>query len=119
MLFHCQHVFESGYVRGGHLGAWKLRHAALHGSSFITVPGWLKWFSFGIEYHHIHHFRTRIPGYMLRRVHDTAPEGMWDQIVTLHPRDMWRCLWLTVYDDFQGKYSTFGEVLAHHETNVE
>lgn len=111
LLFHWQHVYDPGYVCGGAMREWKLRYAAMHGSSIITIPECLKWFTLGIEYHHIHHFRTRIPGYMLRHVHESAPEDMWDQVVTLHPKDMWRSLWLTVYDDCEGRYSTFDEVL--------
>jgi len=114
LLFHWQHVYDPGYVRGGAMGVWKLRYAAMHGSSIITIPESLKWFTMGIEYHHIHHFRTRVPGYKLRAVHEQAPPDMWSQVVTLYPKDMWRSLWLSIYDDIEMRYSTFDEVLALH-----
>ena len=33
----------------------------------------LQWFTCGIQYHHIHHYRTNIPGYKLKEVHERAP----------------------------------------------
>jgi len=113
LLFHWQHVYDPGYVRPGE--EWKLRYAAMHGSSILTIPEVFKWFTLGIEYHHIHHFRTRVPGYMLRYVHENAPADMWHSVVTLYAADMWRSVWLTIYDDTTRQYATFDEVLERHE----
>lgn len=112
LLFHTQHVYDPGYVRPAH--AWKLRDAAMHGSSFSVIPTWLKCFTLGIEYHHIHHFRTRIPGYMLQTVHNDATPEMWKEVVELNSSALYRSLWLQVYDDVEGKYSTFEQVLRSH-----
>ena len=84
----------------------------MRGSSFARIPEVLKYFTLGIEYHHIHHFRTKMPGYMLREVHESAPAGMWAEVVYLQPRDMWRSLQLQVWDDREQRYATFNEVLA-------
>lgn len=115
VLFHWQHVFVttdqgSGYVRKAE--SWKIRDAAMHGSSMQTIPEWLKPFTLGIEYHHIHHFRTRIPCYMLRTVHEKAPKGMWDDITCLSYSDMWHSMFLQVWDEQESRYTTFHDVLS-------
>ena len=64
LLFHLQHTFE---------GSYKSRQAyycsyvnAMRGCSYIPLPGFLKFFTAGIEYHHIHHLNTRVPCYKVR-----------------------------------------------------
>lgn len=61
LLFHLQHTFE---------GSYKSRQAyycsyvnAMRGCSYIPLPECLKFFTAGIEYHHIHHLNTRVPCY--------------------------------------------------------
>ncbi|KAK9916379.1 hypothetical protein WJX75_002039 [Coccomyxa subellipsoidea] len=44
------------------------------------VPECLKWASLGIEFHHIHHFFSGVPCYLLRSCHDSAPPGTWRYI---------------------------------------
>ena len=112
LLFHWQHVFDSGYVRDA--SEWKIRNAAMQGSSIILVPEPLKYFTLGIEYHHIHHFRTRIPGYQIRECHETAPAHAFDEVPVLSLREMWRSLFLQVWDDSTQSYATFAEVLKAH-----
>ena len=107
LLFHWQHVYDTGYVRDAH--QWKLKDAAMSGSSLAVVPAPLKYFTLGIEYHHIHHFRTRIPGYMLRTVHEQAPAGAFGAVHVLGVTGMWRSLFLQCYDEASGRYITFGE----------
>ena len=62
MLFHGQHSFEDGYVRRG--DEWSFQDAAIEGSSHMKIPRCFKWFTMGIEYHHIHHHDSKVPGYM-------------------------------------------------------
>lgn len=115
LLFHWQHVFVNGYVRDD--AAWKLRDAAIAGSSLLVIPESLKFFTLGIEYHHIHHFRTKIPGYKLREVHEHAPPAFEDlplgfsRVPVLGPREMWASLWLQCYDEQSQKFVAFEEVL--------
>ena len=61
----------------------------------------------GIEYHHIHHMFTKVPGYRLRECHEEAPEGLWEGITRLGYRDMWESLCCTVYDEKKGCYSPY------------
>jgi len=109
LLFHLQHVYNPGYVRGKD-EKWNLRDASMIGSSVLTIPECLKWLTFGIEYHHIHHFRTRIPGYKLRACFDGAPSGFWADATLLTPADMWDAIWMTIYDERSCSFSTFSEV---------
>lgn len=67
LLFHFQHSYNPSYTsRTG----WNMRDAALHGSSFQTIPEIMKSWTMGIEYHHIHHYSTQVPGYLLRKCHE-------------------------------------------------
>ena len=109
MLFHMQHVFEHGYVKMD-ASEWHYLDASIRGSSMLMVPPFLKWITLGIEYHHIHHARTRIPGYMLRACHESAPEGFWAAVPVLSYHDMWQSLWLEVWDDSEQRYTTFTDV---------
>jgi acyl-lipid omega-6 desaturase (Delta-12 desaturase) len=68
VLFTVQHNFEHSYASGDE--GWCYDTAALHGTSFLVLPGWLNWFTANIAYHHIHHLSARIPNYRLARCHD-------------------------------------------------
>ena len=112
-------MYEHGYVINAVDGLktkdpvpWDRYAAAFDGSSFLQVPPLLKFFTLGIEYHHIHHFRTRIPGYMLRKCHEGAPPGMWDGVPFLSWADLYRSLLVQCYDIDSRQYKTFAEVDA-------
>lgn len=108
LLFHWQHVYECGHVVQSSKD-WNIFDAALKGSSFIHVHPLLKFFTLGIEYHHIHHMNIRIPGYMLKACHDEAPKGLWDELgLQKHSsQDLWSSLFLTLWDTDSGKFVTF------------
>ena len=110
MLFHLQHVYDEGYVRRG--ADWKLRDAAYRGSSFLHVPRILKFFTLGIEYHHIHHLHPRIPGYMLHATHESVSEETWTHrgVVPIDRLEtVVRALTLQAYDESTRRYVTFSE----------
>ena len=92
-----------GYVRDA--SQWKIRDAATAGSSRLYVPKALKFFTLGIEFHHIHHFKPQIPGYMLERVHDGAPASFDDlhtgfrDVPRLGAREVLRSLAMQCYDE--------------------
>jgi len=105
-LFHLQHAFNPSYVvREG----WNLKNSALKGSSVLTIPWILKWNLMGIEYHHIHHYSTKVPGYKLQRCHEEAPPGLFTDIPILDYPTMWNSLFLSLYDETTGKYVSFAE----------
>jgi omega-6 fatty acid desaturase (delta-12 desaturase) len=112
LLFHWQHVFAGGYVRSA--ADWTLVGAATQGSSMLAIPRPLKVFTLGIEYHHIHHFRTKIPGYMLGAAHADAPvEGFDDlpggfaAVPLLGWREMWASVWMQCYDEATRTFAPF------------
>jgi acyl-lipid omega-6 desaturase (Delta-12 desaturase) len=68
MVFTVQHNFEDSYASGD--DGWDYDTAAIEGTSFLVLPGWLNWFSANIGYHHIHHLSASIPNYRLVQCHD-------------------------------------------------
>jgi len=72
MLFHLQHSFNPGYLVSDK--DWVLKDSAIQGSSVLPIPRILKWFTFGIEYHPLHHVNTLIPGYCLEHAFSSSPD---------------------------------------------
>lgn len=74
--------------------------AALVGSTRIPLAWPLSVFSFGIEYHHIHHFDIRVPGYRLERC-DAEGEAadLWTQVNTV---DATRAIKSLCHTQFEG-----------------
>ena len=105
MLFHNQHTFNPSYV----VKDWSMRDSGLRGSSFIQIPSFLKYFFMGIEYHHIHHMYSKLPGYNLRAYHEETEHD----IVELSMSECYNNLWLVLYDEENEKYITFDEF--YHE----
>jgi omega-6 fatty acid desaturase (delta-12 desaturase) len=110
ILFHNQHTFNPAYIKKN--SEWSIKESGLEGSSFITVPRCLKYFTMGIEYHHIHHCMTRIPGYNLQECHEYMSKNtkMFDNIIVLSMKDVWNNIFLTLYDESSGKYIGFTEL---------
>jgi omega-6 fatty acid desaturase (delta-12 desaturase) len=73
-LFHLQHTFPGVYKR--RTASWDFFENAMLGSSYLVLPGGplvgriVRWFSYGVECHHVHHLNPRVPGYRLARCHD-------------------------------------------------
>jgi len=106
LLFHAQHSYNPAYnVRKG----WNRKDSAMRGSSFQTIPWFLKWWFMGIEYHHIHHYTTKVPGYYLQKCHEEAPPGLWEDcgVATLSYSEMWGTLRHTLYDEDKRKFISF------------
>jgi len=101
-LFHTQHAFEDGYRRSNK--DWDFTEAAFEGSSCTLFPWWLKWTTMGIGYHHIHHYDTRVPGYLLQQCHEEGKPEYWRNTTILNMSDFWKALWTTVYDEKTGKF---------------
>jgi len=68
VLFTVQHNFRHAYASSDE--GWAYDTAAIQGTSFLILPGWLNWFTANIAYHHIHHLSVRIPNYFLAKCHD-------------------------------------------------
>lgn len=109
-------MYEHGYVINAVDGLktqnpvpWDRYAAAFDGSSFLQVHPLLKFFTLGIEYHHIHHLDIRVPGYSLQRCHCEAPVGLWDElgIVKLELADCWKSLFMTLWDEKRDVFVPF------------
>ena len=103
MLFHNQHTFNPSYIVTN--DKWNKKDSGLIGSSFIKIPNYLKYFTTGIEYHHIHHMNASIPGYNLKKYHENNIDE--SNITKLSMNDCYHNLWLTLYDEDNNKYITF------------
>jgi len=112
MLFHCQHTFNPPYVVNNE--NWDLKDSGIMGSSFIQIPYFLKYFTGGIEYHHVHHMNAKIPNYNLQKYHEEVIQksNMFDNIVKLSLADCYDNLWLVLYDEDRKKYITFAEAFT-------
>ena len=107
--FHNQHTYNPSYVITN--GKWTQRDSGLLGSSYLLYPNWLKYFTMGIDYHHIHHMNAKIPGYNLHKYHEevVSKSNMFDNVVKLSMTDCYNNLWLVLYDEDKKRYITFAE----------
>ena len=103
-LFFVQHQFEDAYWQPN--DAWSFDAAALEGSSYLKLPGILRFFTGNIGFHHIHHLNVRIPNYNLRAAHDT---GKLEPATTLTLRDGMRAVRLKLWDEDARQLVTFRE----------
>lgn len=65
-LFYVQHNFENVYFGPSEE---LTSETVSQGSSFLNLPGILRWMTGNIGYHHIHHLCPRIPFYHLKKLH--------------------------------------------------
>ena len=109
MIVHNEHTYNPSYVVGNN--DWTYVDSGLRGSSFIIIPRAFKYFFHGIEYHHIHHMNSKIPGYNLQSFHEEidSKSEMFDNIVKLSMIDCYNNLWLALYDEDKKRYITFAE----------
>ena len=109
-LFHNQHTFNPSYVVNNE--NWNMKNSGLLGSSFIQIPYLLKYFTGGIEYHHIHHINAKIPGYNLQKYHEEviSKSNLFDNIVKLSISDCYNNLKLRLYSEKKNKYIRLDEV---------
>ena len=69
MLFHLQHQVNVGYWKpfdNGNKDEVTRANAELYGASVLQIPCIVDFFTFGIEYHNVHHLDPGIPGYNTR-----------------------------------------------------
>eukprot|EP00606_Chrysophyceae_sp_TOSAG23-5_P001413 GSChrysophyteH2.ASY1.ANO1.1565.1 assembled CDS len=108
MAFHLQHQVNIGYWKEyDKEDAHAHDCAQLAGSSMLEVPFWLKYCMFGIEYHHIHHLSTRVPGYKIQRCHEEAPRGMWRAVARISALQAVQSTFHVLYDEDTERYISF------------
>jgi omega-6 fatty acid desaturase (delta-12 desaturase) len=104
-LFYVQHQFDDTYWR--RTGDWAFTDAALRGSSYLSLPKVLQFFTGNIGLHHVHHLNPKIPNYYLQRAHDQ------NEVFHAVPRktiwDGLRATRLKVWDEGSARLVTWAE----------
>jgi acyl-lipid omega-6 desaturase (Delta-12 desaturase) len=100
-LLHLQHTFVTSIRRDN--SKWSKFDNAFNGSSFLQIPIYLKYFTFGIEYHHIHHINPRVPCYNLEKCHVDAND-LFNICKKIYPTDILTHLKLSLYDTNNNKF---------------
>lgn len=105
-LFSVQHRFEQTvWMRHSE---WRPAAAALRGSSYLRLPGWLQWFTGNIGHHHVHHLNPRIPNYRLQECHEAIPALR--AVPTLSFADGIRALRVVLWDEARGRMVAYCDV---------
>jgi len=107
-LFYVQHQFEDTYWQAH--ADWRYDHAALAGSSYLKLPGMLRFFTGNIGFHHVHHLSVGIPNYNLQAAHNGT-----DQLQTVPELTLQqglRATKLKLWDERRGRLVTFREARA-------
>jgi acyl-lipid omega-6 desaturase (Delta-12 desaturase) len=107
-LFYVQHQFEDTFWE--RRTEWTYADAALRGSSYLKLPGVLRFFTGNIGLHHVHHLNARIPNYNLQRAHDENP--IFHGVPTLSLWDGLRAVRLKLWDEDAGRLVTFAQARA-------
>ena len=109
ILFHNQHTFNPSYVVDN--DTWNTKDSGLLGSSFIQIPDVLKYFSGGIEYHHIHHINPKLPGYNLQKYHEevVSKTPYFDNIVKVSMLECYTNLKFRLYSESKKRYIRLDE----------
>lgn len=94
-IFHSQHTFEGVYKEKQE--RWEYFKNGIYGSSFLQVPWYLKYFTYGTEYHHVHHLNKLVPGYNLKKCHDEAGD-LFDNVKRISISDVISCMHYSLYN---------------------
>ncbi len=104
-LFYVQHQFEDAYWQSA--DDWDYTQAALRGSSYLSLPRPLDFFTGYIGFHHVHHLSARIPNYNLQRAHRENP--IFQEVPVLSLLEGLRAVHLKLWDQDRGKLVTFAQ----------
>jgi omega-6 fatty acid desaturase (delta-12 desaturase) len=115
-VFFIQHNFEGSYAHKTE--GWDYLKGAIAGSSYLELPGILKWFTASIGYHNIHHLSERIPNYNLEACHN-ANLHLLGEIKTLHLRDLPTCAKYILWDAEAGTLVSIAEFRRQSQLNLK
>jgi acyl-lipid omega-6 desaturase (Delta-12 desaturase) len=107
-LFYVQHQFEDAYWQEH--AEWRYDHAALAGSSYLKLPGVLRFFTGNIGFHHVHHLSVGIPNYNLQAAHEG--NDRLQGVPELTVRQGLSATRLKLWDERRGRLVTFREARA-------
>jgi acyl-lipid omega-6 desaturase (Delta-12 desaturase) len=107
-LFYAQHNFPSVKIQPRE--TWSYSRASLESSSYIPMGPVMRYFTANLGFHHVHHLNAAIPFYRLPEAMNAVPELQNPGITTLHPRDVFKCLSLDVWDERMGRMVPLAEL---------
>jgi omega-6 fatty acid desaturase (delta-12 desaturase) len=107
-LFYVQHQYEDTYWQAH--ADWRYDHAALAGSSYLKLPGVLRFFTGNIGFHHVHHLSVGIPNYNLQAAHEG--DDRLQEVPELTVRQGLHATRLKLWDERSGRLVTFREARA-------
>lgn len=107
-LFYAQHNFPTSTFEDKE--NWSYAKAALQSSSYMKMGPIMRWFTGNIGYHHVHHINALIPFYRLPEVHGAFSEFREAKTTSLHPREIWACLQMKVWDPEAGRMLKMAEI---------
>lgn len=128
VLFHLQHSHNPSY-RSTKNDGFSAKNAAIHGSTYHQIPWFMQFFTMGIEYHHLHHFDTKLPGYLLKYYQENIENDKFDYSVNGNDGklrkfdkalknvemmtywDSYNCLSNIAYCESKRRYITWSETL--------
>ncbi len=108
-LFHLQHTFPSPYRR--HTDEWDFFDNGMLGSSYLELPesgvmgAVLRFFTYGVGYHHVHHLDPRIAGYQLALCHEEGGH-LFDECPRVRLLAGLRTLHFLLYDEATGRFAS-------------
>jgi len=108
-LFYAQHNFPGAELRGRR--EWNYHHAALRCSSMFDMSPLMHWFTGNIGYHHVHHLNHQIPFYRLPEAMAGLPELQDPVRTSWHPRDVWACLRIKLWDPKSSRMVSWAEAM--------
>jgi omega-6 fatty acid desaturase (delta-12 desaturase) len=83
----------------------------LEGSTLLYVPAFLKPFTNGIEYHHIHHLHTLVPSYAIQQCHDSFSNWNTCGICEVDYDLAWESLSNVMYDEETERLLPFAPIV--------
>ncbi|WP_111495614.1 fatty acid desaturase [Marinobacter bohaiensis] len=107
ILFTVQHNFEDSWAADE--SNWDYSRAAVEGTSFLVLPGWLNWFTADIAYHHVHHLSASIPNYRLAECH-RAYAHLFADVTRITLRDVPKALRNNLWDRDHHRITSFEAV---------
>ncbi|MCR4316473.1 MAG: fatty acid desaturase [Planctomycetes bacterium] len=107
-MFYAQHNFPSAKLPASEEGTGP--RAAVESSSFMKMGPIMRWFTGNIGYHHIHHLNLAVPFYRLPAAMKAIPELQNPGTTSLHPKDIWACFRVKLWDEENGRMISFGDL---------
>lgn len=107
-MFYVQHQFEDAVWEPD--ANWNLHEAALHGSSYYDLPGWMAWLTGNIGVHHVHHLYSKIAFYRLPQVLRDHPELVSPHRITL--KESFATIKLRLWDEDNKRLVSFAAAKA-------